>query len=105
MYGSENAERALEYAAYMAKRCESELLFIIHVIEEFGRNIRTLEKHDSVVKARSQAFTTVKVMRAAGNAGEEILRAAEKEEAGMTVVDRRGLSTASELLLEAYQTI
>jgi len=44
-------------------------------------------------------------MRAAGNAGEEILRAAENEEADMIVVDRRGLSTASELLLEAYQTM
>jgi nucleotide-binding universal stress UspA family protein len=119
--GSENAERALEYAAYMAKRCEAEQLFIINVIEEFGRNIRTLEKHDSVVKemeqnsnellekykskAQWQAFTTVKVMRAAGNAGEEILRVADKEEADMIVVGRRGLSTASELLLEAYHTM
>ncbi|HEU0143470.1 MAG TPA: hypothetical protein VFQ47_01675 [Nitrososphaera sp.] len=38
----------------MAKRCEAEQLFIIHVIEEFGRNIRTLEKHDSVVKEMEQ---------------------------------------------------
>jgi nucleotide-binding universal stress UspA family protein len=44
-------------------------------------------------------------MRGAGNAGEEFLRAAENEEADMMVVDRRGLSTASELLLEAYQTM
>jgi hypothetical protein len=54
MDGLENAERALEYAAYMAKRCEPEQLFIIHVIEEFGRNIRTSEKHDSVVKEMEQ---------------------------------------------------
>jgi len=54
MDGSENAQRALEYAAYMPKRCEPERLFIIHVIEEFSRNIRTLEKHDSVVKEMEQ---------------------------------------------------
>jgi nucleotide-binding universal stress UspA family protein len=47
----------------------------------------------------------VKVMRTAGNAGEEIIRAAEKEEADMIGVGRRGLSTASELLLEAYHTM
>ncbi len=41
----------------------------------------------------------MKVMRAAGNAGEEILRPAEKEEVDTIVVGRRGLSTASELLL------
>jgi hypothetical protein len=54
MDGSENTESAFEYAAYMTKRCEPEQSFIILVIEEFGRNIRTLEKHDSVVKVRSR---------------------------------------------------
>jgi nucleotide-binding universal stress UspA family protein len=113
--GSENADRAFEYAAYMAKQCEAEQLFIINVIEEFGRSIRAWEKRDSLVKeleqnskellekyrskAQSQAFTTVKVLNTAGNAGEEILRAAEKEEVDTIVVGRRGLSTASELLL------
>src|SRR5215216_5702054 len=102
--GSENADRAFEYAAYMAKQCEVEQLFIINVIEEFGRSIRAWEKRDSFVKeleqnskellekyrskAQSQAFTTVKV-----------LRAAEKGEVDTIVVGRRGLSTASELLL------
>jgi nucleotide-binding universal stress UspA family protein len=113
--GSENADRAFEYAAYMAKQCEAEQLFIINVIQEFGRSIRAWEKRDSFVKeleqdskellekyrskAQSQAFTTVKVLSAAGNAGEEILRAAEKGEVDTIVVGRRGLSTASELLL------
>jgi nucleotide-binding universal stress UspA family protein len=113
--GSENADRAFEYAAYMAKQCEAEQLFIINVIQEFGRSIRAWEKHDSFVKeleqnskellekykskAQSQAFTTVKAISAAGNAGEEILRAAEKQEVDTIVVGRRGLSTASELLL------
>jgi hypothetical protein len=36
-----------------------------------------LEKYKS--KALLQAFTTRKIIRAAGNAGEEILRAAERE--------------------------
>jgi nucleotide-binding universal stress UspA family protein len=106
--GSENADRAFEYAAYMAKQCEVEQLFIINVIEEFGRSIRAWEKRDSFVKellekyrskAQSQAFTTVKVLSAAGNAGEEILGAAEKGEVDTIVVGRRGLSIASELLL------
>ena len=113
--GSENADRAFEYAAYIAKQCEAEQLFMINVIEEFGRSIRAWEKHDSVIKeldqnskellekyrskAQLQAFTTVKVMTAAGNAGEEILKTAEKEEVDTIVIGRRGLSTASELLL------
>ena len=48
--GSENADRAFEYAAYIAKQCEVERLFIINVIESFGRNIAAWEKHDLVVK-------------------------------------------------------
>jgi nucleotide-binding universal stress UspA family protein len=58
-----------------------------------------LEKYKS--KALLQAFTTTKIIRAAGNAGEEILRAAEREREKMDtiVMGSRGLSTSSELLL------
>jgi nucleotide-binding universal stress UspA family protein len=113
--GSENADRAFEYAAYIAKQCEVERLFIINVIEGFDRNIATWEKHDLVVKdlehnskellekykskALLQAFTTTEVISAAGNAGEEILRAAENEKMDTVVMGSRGLSTSSELLL------
>jgi nucleotide-binding universal stress UspA family protein len=113
--GSDNADRAFEYTAYLAKQCEAEQLFIINVIEGFGRNIDTWRKHDSIVKeleqnsrellekyksrALSQAFTTPKVISVAGSAGEEILRLAEKEKMDTIVLGRRGLSTASELLL------
>jgi nucleotide-binding universal stress UspA family protein len=113
--GSENAKRALEYASYMAKRYEAEQLGIINVIEDFGPYIRNWEKHDSLVKeleknsrellerykseAESQAFTTVKVISAAGNAGEEILKVAEKEKVDTIVIGHRGLSTVSEHLL------
>jgi nucleotide-binding universal stress UspA family protein len=31
--GSENADGAFEYAAYLAKQCEVERLFIINVLE------------------------------------------------------------------------
>lgn len=71
----------------MAKQCEAEQLFIINVIQEFGRSIRAWEKHDSFVKeleqnskellekyrskAQSQAFTTVKAISAAGNEGKK----------------------------------
>ena len=113
--GSENADRAFEYADYMAKRFEAEQLLIINVIEVFGPIIREMESHDAFVKdlrqnskqllekykskAYSQAFTTVKVISAAGNAAKEILRAVEKEDVDMIVIGHRGLSTASELLL------
>jgi nucleotide-binding universal stress UspA family protein len=113
--GSENADRAFEYAAYIAKQCEVERLYIINVIEGFGRNIRAWEKHDLGVKdlkrnskellekykskAYSQAFTTVEIISTAGNAGEEILRAAEREKMDTIVMGSRGLSTASKLLL------
>src|SRR5688500_10611395 len=109
--GSENADRAFEYAAYIAKQCEAERLFIINVIEGFGRNIGAWAKHDSIVKdlehnskellekykskGYSQAFTKVEIISTAGNAGEQILRAAEKQEVDTIVVGCRGLSTAS----------
>jgi nucleotide-binding universal stress UspA family protein len=113
--GSENADRAFEYAAYIAKQCEVEQLFIINVIEGFGRKISAWSKHDLVVKdlehdskellekykskALSQAFTTTEIINAAGNAGEEILKTAEREKVDTIVIGSRGLSTASELLL------
>jgi len=113
--GSKNADRAFEYAAYMAKQCEADRLFIINVIEGFGRNLRTWEKHDSSVKeirqnskellkkykskAISQAFTTAEIITTAGNPGEEILRVAEKEKMNTIVMGSRGLSTVSKLLL------
>ena len=113
--GSENADRAFEYAAYIAKQCEAERLFVINVIEGFGRNISAWAKHDSVVKdlelsskellekykskGYSQAFTKVEIISTAGNAGEEILRAAEREKMDTIVMGSRGLSTASKLLL------
>jgi nucleotide-binding universal stress UspA family protein len=54
-----------------------------------------------------QAFTTTEVISAAGNAGEEILRAAqrerererEREKMDTIVMGSIGLSTSSELLL------
>jgi nucleotide-binding universal stress UspA family protein len=113
--GSDNGDRAFEYAAYLAKQCEAERLFIINVIEGFARNTDTWRKHDSIVKelehnsrellekyksrALSQAFTTPEIISAAGSAGEEILRLADKEKMDTIVMGRRGLSTASELLL------
>jgi nucleotide-binding universal stress UspA family protein len=50
VHGSENADRAFEYAAYIAKQCEVERLFIINVIKGLGRNRAAWEKHDLVVK-------------------------------------------------------
>ena len=46
-----------------------------------------------------QVFATTEVISAAGNAGEEILRAAEREKMDTIVIGSRGLSTSSELLL------
>jgi nucleotide-binding universal stress UspA family protein len=113
--GSENADRAFEYAAYIAKQCEAEQLFIINVIEGFGIKISAWTKHDSVVKdleqnskellekykskGYSQAFTKVEIISTAGNAGEEILKAAEREKMDTIIMGSRGLSTASKLLL------
>jgi nucleotide-binding universal stress UspA family protein len=50
-------------------------------------------------KALVQAFTTTEIIRAAGDAGEEILRAAEKEKLDTIVIGSKGLSTSLELLL------
>ena len=56
-----------------------------------------MEKYKS--KALLQAFTTTKVISAAGNAGEEILRAAQGEKMDTIVMGSIGLSISSELLL------
>jgi nucleotide-binding universal stress UspA family protein len=50
-------------------------------------------------KAQTQAFTRVRVMMAEGNAGEEILRAAEREKVDVVMIGHRGRSIRSELLL------
>ena len=55
-----------------------------------------MEKYKS--KALLQAFTTGEIITAAGNAGEETLRAAEKK-LGTTVMGSRVITTSSELLL------
>jgi nucleotide-binding universal stress UspA family protein len=74
-----------------------------------------LEKYKS--KALMQALPTTEIISAAGNAGEEILRAAEREGEKMDTIlmVSRGLSASSELLLgtrsynvllaELYQSI
>ena len=113
--GSENADRAFEYAVYMAKQFEIEELFIINVVEEFGPNIAEWEEHDSFakelesnskrllekyeLKAQSQAFTTVKVIGVPGNAGEEILKAADNEDVELIIIGQKGLTTPSDPLL------
>jgi nucleotide-binding universal stress UspA family protein len=112
---SEYADRVFEYALYIAKKCEVEQLLLINVIEEFGLTIESWERQESVIKeieqntkellekykskAQSQAFTRVKVMMAEGNAGEEILRAADKENVDAIVIGHRGRSIKAELLL------
>jgi ribosomal protein L12E/L44/L45/RPP1/RPP2 len=96
---SEYADRVFEYALYIGKKCEVEQLLLINVIEEFGLTVESWEKQESLIKeieqktkellaryqskAQTQAFTRVRVMMAEGNAGEEILRAAEREKRWM----------------------
>jgi nucleotide-binding universal stress UspA family protein len=112
---SEYTDRVFEYALYIAKKCEVEQLFLINVIEPYGLTIESQEKEESVIKeieqdakellekykskAQTQAFTRVGVMMAEGNAGEEILRAAEKEKVDAIVIGHRGRSIKSELLI------
>jgi nucleotide-binding universal stress UspA family protein len=45
-------------------------------------------------KALLQAFTTTEIIGAEGNAGEEILRAAEREKIDTIVMGSRGPSTS-----------
>ena len=68
------------------------------VVKDLEHNSKEVsEKYKS--KALLQAFTTTEIISAAGNAGEEILRAAEREKMDTIVIGSRGLGTSSELLL------
>ena len=68
------------------------------VVKDLEHNSKELlEKYKS--KALLQAFTTTEIISAACNAGEEILRAAEREKMDTIVMGSRGLSTSSELLV------
>ena len=108
--GSSYAEKAFEYASYMAKKCGSKLL-IAHVLEEFvgvghsilkeleQRDIELLQKYKSRAK-ESAASISIDVIESRGNdVAEEILRIADKQKVDTIVVGDRGIKASKEFLM------
>lgn len=107
--GSEQAEKAFEYACYLAKRCEAPLL-IVYVVEEFatiGYSISKEVEHERVEmlkkyenRAKNILHTDVNTIKTKGNdAAQEILRIANKENADTIIVGSRGFSASKDFLL------
>jgi nucleotide-binding universal stress UspA family protein len=108
--GSSHAEKAFEYASYLAKICGSGLL-IAHVLEEFvtvghsilkeleQRDLEMLQKYKSRAK-ESAASISIDVIESRGNdVAEEILRIADKQKADTIVVGDRGVKASKEFLM------
>lgn len=107
--GSEHAEKAFEYACYLAKRCEA-LLLIVYVVEEFAtigyslskeveeEKVEMLKKYQ--IRAKTLLSTDVNIVKTKGNdAAQEILRISNKENADTIIVGSRGFSASKDFLL------
>jgi nucleotide-binding universal stress UspA family protein len=110
---SSHAEKAFEYASYMAKKCGSKLL-IVHVHEEFvgvghsilkeleQRDLEMLQKYKSRAAKESlpAAIIPVDAIESRGNdVAEEILCIADKQKADTIVVGSRELKASKEFLM------
>jgi len=108
--GSKHADKAFEFASYLAKKTDADLL-ILHVFEELG-NIgysisKEIERDDRKMLQRYQArakkalaHTNVGVIESRGSdAAEEILKTAKNEDIDTIVVGSRGIGKTKEFLL------
>jgi nucleotide-binding universal stress UspA family protein len=108
--GSSYAEKAFEYATYLAQKSESALL-IVHVLEEFvtvGHSIsRELEQRskEMVEKYKSKAtesaaITSVDVILSKrSDVAEEILRIADDQNVDTIVLASRGIKHSKDFLM------
>ena len=107
--GSEQAEKAFQYASYLGERCKARLL-LVYVVEEFatiGYSIskeveqekeEMLQKY--LIRAKNILSTDVDMIKTRGNdAAEEILLIADKENVDTIVVGNRGYSASKDFLL------
>lgn len=108
--GSKHADKAFEFALYLAEKTGANLL-ILHVFEELGNigysitkeierdNTEMLQKYQAKAKeALVQRMVDIIESRA-DDAAAEILRTASNENIDTIVVGSRGSSKAKELLL------
>jgi nucleotide-binding universal stress UspA family protein len=108
--GSQHAEKAFEYACYLAERCKAPLL-IAYVVEDLatvGYSISKEvdhEKTEMLQKYQTRAknvlsSTAVDTVKTKGNdAAEEILHIANKENVDTIVVGSRGFTASKDFLL------
>lgn len=107
--GSQHAEKAFEYACYLAERCKAPLL-IAYVVEDLAtvgysiakevdsEKTEMLQKYQT--RARNVLSTTIDTVKTKGNdAAAEILHIANKENVDTIVVGSRGFSASEEFLL------
>ena len=108
--GSEHADKAFEFALYLAEKTGANLL-ILHVFEELGNigysitkeiernNIEMLQRYQAKAK-KALVHRKVDIIESrADDAAAEILRTASNENIDTIVVGSRGIGKAKEFLL------
>lgn len=107
--GSEQAEKAFQYACYLRERCKA-LLLLVYVVEEFANIGYSISKEVEqekeemlqkyLIRAKNILSTDVDMIKTRGNdAAEEILLIANKENVDTIVVGSRGFSASKDFLL------
>ena len=107
--GSEQAEKAFQYACYLGERCKA-LLLLVYVVEEFANIGYSISKEVEqekeemlqkyLIRAKNILSTDVDTIKTRGNdAAEEILLIANKENVDTIVVGSRGFSASKDFLL------
>jgi len=107
--GSEQAEKAFQYAWYLGERCKA-LLLLVYVVEEFANIGYSISKEVEqekeemlqkyLIRAKNILSTDVDMIKTRGNdAAEEILLIANKENVDTIVVGSRGFSASKDFLL------
>jgi len=107
--GSEQAEKAFQYACYLGERCKV-LLLLVYVVEEFANIGYSISKEVEqekeemlqkyLIRAKNILSTDVDMIKTRGNdAAEEILLIANKENVDTIVVGSRGFSASKDFLL------
>ena len=99
--GSNGAARAIEFAARLSRGLNASLK-IVHVVTLHDPPLDADNDYASIARRRAEALGAVEVQSeslAGNNIAETILEAADRDDADLIIVGKRGLTTLAGLLL------